>query len=620
MTNIIGRIKQNKIVGELKENKIVGKIVLNGASAYEIWVAEGNEGTEQDFLDSLKGSKGDSGVGVPTGGTVGQILTKKSETDYDTEWKDNDADLTDYFNKTTDDMDDISNGATYVKTTNDYTTSEKNKLSGIEAGAEVNNISDENVTDLTDGEATTLHKHSYNNLDDKPTIPQAGTDYLTPSAIAEAYEPLLPTTPENPDIKFLNGNRQWSQISVGSGGYSAPLYYTTIDSDISGYKKIMYMPQATEIEIPATINSGMGEVLLRTYLYDAPIDTTLIDAGRWVFTYTPKVNITSGVTRFKGEIFLRHSDNTETTLFSAYSTELNNTDYLTLTNETTQPAFYPATTDRLGIRFYAVTTSAANVTLTVIIGDGRGGYFTTPLAIRHTQLRDLNGDENHQHIDANDRTNLDNLSGTNTGDQDLSGYATETYVDNKQPFILPYDVTFITTGSSSSSIASDLGGKQNFLDCMTAVDNGREIVLKDYDDVEDIYQVKVMFANKYVSGSEISFWLTFLDQSRYLYSKIIDYNISTEVFSCSYNMSYEIENEDNKLKVVSGGVINASSTDTQYASAKLIYNTVNLKADKTNVLELNNTTAFTPDADYEPATKKYVDDIVGDIESLLGGI
>lgn len=35
------------------------------------------------------------------------------------------------------------------------------------------------------------------------------------------------------------------------------------------------------------------------------------------------------------------------------------------------------------------------------------------------------------------------------------------------------------------------------------------------------------------------------------------------------------------------------------------------KADKTNVLELDNTTAFTPDADYEPATKKYVDDNSG---------
>ena len=31
-------------------------------------------------------------------------------------------------------------------------------------------------------------------------------------------------------------------------------------------------------------------------------------------------------------------------------------------------------------------------------------------------------------------------------------------------------------------------------------------------------------------------------------------------------------------------------------------------AGTTNVLELDNTTAFTPDADYEPATKKYVDD------------
>ena len=45
---------------------------------------------------------------------------------------------------------------------------------------------------------------------------------------------------------------------------------------------------------------------------------------------------------------------------------------------------------------------------------------------------------------------------------------------------------------------------------------------------------------------------------------------------------------------------------------------------KSNVLELDNTAAFTPDADYEPATKKYVDDnaattyTVGDF--ALGGI
>ena len=41
------------------------------------------------------------------------------------------------------------------------------------------------------------------------------------------------------------------------------------------------------------------------------------------------------------------------------------------------------------------------------------------------------------------------------------------------------------------------------------------------------------------------------------------------------------------------------------------------KADKTNVLELNNTTSFTPSADYQPATKKYVDDNSGGGNPIL---
>ncbi len=35
---------------------------LDGKSAYEIWLDEGNSGTEQDFLDSLKGEQGPAGV------------------------------------------------------------------------------------------------------------------------------------------------------------------------------------------------------------------------------------------------------------------------------------------------------------------------------------------------------------------------------------------------------------------------------------------------------------------------------------------------------------------------------------------------------------------------------
>ena len=34
---------------------------VTGKSAYEVWVSQGNQGTERDFLNSLKGLKGDKG-------------------------------------------------------------------------------------------------------------------------------------------------------------------------------------------------------------------------------------------------------------------------------------------------------------------------------------------------------------------------------------------------------------------------------------------------------------------------------------------------------------------------------------------------------------------------------
>lgn len=213
-----------------------------------------------------KGDKGDTGVGVAPGGTIGQVLAKNSNIDYDTEWVDQsggggavdsvngetgtvvldtddvadtatnrytddtaiarlantsgtntgDQDLTPYFNKGTDDTDDITVGTTnkfatasektklgYISvtqavdldtmesdiankqpldadltalaaagnsgvltaTTASFTTADETKLDGIEAGAEVNNISDANATDLTDGGVTTLHSHTVTKSD-----------------------------------------------------------------------------------------------------------------------------------------------------------------------------------------------------------------------------------------------------------------------------------------------------------------------------------------------------------------------------------------------------------------------------------------------------------------------
>lgn len=75
-------------------------VVNEGLNAYELAVQEGFVGAEIDWLASLKGDKGDKGdagadgadgidgVGVPTGGTAGQILAKVDNTDYNTEWID----------------------------------------------------------------------------------------------------------------------------------------------------------------------------------------------------------------------------------------------------------------------------------------------------------------------------------------------------------------------------------------------------------------------------------------------------------------------------------------------------------------------------------------------------
>ena len=50
---------------------------------------KGDTGTKGDKGDTgATGATGASGQGVPSGGTIGQILAKKSATDYDTEWED----------------------------------------------------------------------------------------------------------------------------------------------------------------------------------------------------------------------------------------------------------------------------------------------------------------------------------------------------------------------------------------------------------------------------------------------------------------------------------------------------------------------------------------------------
>lgn len=59
-------------------NATVTNAGTSSAAVFNFGIPQGAKGD--------KGNKGDTGAGVPTGGTTGQVLKKKSGTNYDTEW------------------------------------------------------------------------------------------------------------------------------------------------------------------------------------------------------------------------------------------------------------------------------------------------------------------------------------------------------------------------------------------------------------------------------------------------------------------------------------------------------------------------------------------------------
>lgn len=109
-------------------------------------------------------------------------------------------------------------------------------------------------------------------------------------------------------------------------------------------------------------------------------------------------------------MFVYHADTTFEILCSEYTSELDITQYGPLICRVVKEHFDVLPTDRLGVRIYVATTHNSTVTVNYYIGGSFPIFFTTPLAQRHSQLRDLNGDSAYQHINADDRVILDEFS------------------------------------------------------------------------------------------------------------------------------------------------------------------------------------------------------------------
>jgi len=287
-----------------------------------------------------------------------------------------------------------------------------NRISGdTSLTTEINNLSDAIINIIEDRIAgdTSLTTEISNEISnrisgDTSLTSMISTDYLiyetyTGITAPNTYEPLLPITPSAPETKYLNGNKQWANITIGSGGYASNVYPTTLISTFySGYSQASYINDTGTTEVIISGNSASGIVTGHTYIYDTPLNLSNVDAGIWTISFYLKIDDTNADTKIGWEILTRSSGGTETSHFVVWSPTIENTTYEILRMEYNSPTLVVNPSDHMALRIYFQTTRGTAVNVTYQIGDGYGSYMNTPLNMRHSQLRGKNDEELYQHI------------------------------------------------------------------------------------------------------------------------------------------------------------------------------------------------------------------------------
>ena len=152
--------------------------------------------------------------------------------------------------------------------------------------------------------------------------------------------------------------------------------------------------------------------------------------------------------------------------------------------------------------------------------------------------------------------------------------------------------------------------------------SGKGLSTNDYTNAEKAEVAKIKDKVDKVAGKGLSA-NDYTDEEKAEVAKVKDKvdkvsgkGLSTNDFTSAYKTKLDNldTNLNNKVDKVTGKGLSKNDFTDDY-KAKLdnldtnISETLAGKADKTEVLTKTNTTAFTPTADYQPATKKYVDDL-----------
>lgn len=214
-----------------------------------------------------------------------------------------------------------------------------------------------------------------------------------------------PTTAQG---KFLKDDATFDYPNTGGGGGGTPVYMSNLNSDIAGYKKLTTSPDVGETI--KTITANNSTVSGEAYLFDLPINISLLNAGAFQFGYYRSVSSAAGESYKQLELFVYHTQGvnagTETVLGFFESSEINET-VLTerfITRSSTQN-YVVDPTDRFGVRSKFRTTRNADTTLSYVVGGQRAWYMVPPIPPRHDSLRDKDGNLDFQHLNNDQKFN-----------------------------------------------------------------------------------------------------------------------------------------------------------------------------------------------------------------------
>lgn len=243
-------------------------------------------------------------------------------------------------------------------------------------------------------------------------------------------------------VSLIDNNISEVEVVTTSGGFANNVFFTDIDSDIIGYKKLSNIADTTATNLSVNVIDTDGQKIARSYLFDLPIGVDTHDAGIWSIFYNAYVDSAVGDTRLIFEPFMRASNGNETTLFTEISPEINNTTMQRIEPPPiNQPQFIVDANSRFGVRIKVSTTSNIQKTVHTSIGGENASYFNSPIALRHRQLRGLNDDTNFLHVTSTEKNTWNakaEISDIPTALSELSKdinfderYYTETEIDNK---------------------------------------------------------------------------------------------------------------------------------------------------------------------------------------------